>query len=1246
ERPGIDDDFFLLGGHSLLATQVVSRIRQQLGREVPLRTVFEASTIRALAERIAAAAEDRAPAPVHAADEAEGGEVPLSFAQERMWFLDRLEPGSGAYNMPVTWEAHGRLDVEALRRALEDVVARHGVLRARFGEREGAPVQRIAPPWRFELPVRDAADRGEALRLAEAEMWRPFDLERGPLIRAAVFRVSGDDWVVHLNLHHIVSDGWSFGILFDELSVLYAGHLRGQRAPLPPLPITYADFAAWQRTQLSGEALRRQVEHWRAALAGIPPALELPADRTRPAERSHRGAVHPVSISPELYARVRTVAASHGATPYMVLLAAFQALLGRWSGQDDVVVGSPIAGRNRAETEGVAGFFINMLALRGDLSGDPPFRALLERVREATLHAFAHQDLPFERLVEELKVERSLGTTPVFQATFALQTAHGGDLRLPNVRISWPRLAHRIAKFDVSLDLEPADDGLTGWLEYATDLFEADTAARLSRHFVALLDAVTRDPAARVGDAELLAADERARLAEWERPRLPLPDGPGVLHAPFEARAAAAPDAPALVLGERAMSYGEVDAAANRLARRLREAGVAAETRVGVHLDASPEGVVALLAVLKAGGVYVPLDPAYPAERLAYMLDDCAAQALLVRGAVPPALAGFPGRVVSLEGDADAIAAESANALDVRVHPAQLAYVIYTSGSTGRSKGVAVQHGDAAAHCRAAAAEYGLRADDRVLQFAAPSFDVSLEQILAPLSAGACLVLRGAEVPSAAELAGLVRARRLALVNPPTAYWHHLTTEPDALAALAEHARLVLVGGEAMNAGAARRWMAGPARAVRLLNGYGLTETVVTSTVAAVAPDLPAGAPRVPIGRPLPGRTAYVLDAALRPCPVGVPGELCVGGLLARGYLGRPAATAARFVPDPYAGVPGARMCRTGDRARWLPSGELEFLGRLDQQVKVRGYRIEPGEVEAALSAHPAVLDVAVVVRGARLAAYYVADESRALDAAALRDFARERLPEHMVPAAWVALDAIPHTPNGKVDHRALPAPAAEHTGAAAPRPGTEARIAAVFAELLKVHALSRRDSFFDQGGHSLLAMRLVSRLRAAFGVELPVRAVFEAPTVAALAERVEAALPDTDAPPPLAPRAPGAEAPLSFAQERMWFLQRLDPASGAYNMPMAFDLAGKPDVEALRAALTALVARHEVLRTRLVPREGETVQVVDAPAPFALPVLEVAADALERLLDEDARRLFDLEADAPIRAALFRSGPAAYTLA
>ncbi|HEU4453971.1 MAG TPA: condensation domain-containing protein, partial [Longimicrobium sp.] len=739
ERVGAEDDFFLLGGHSLLATQVVSRVRQAFGAELPLRAIFEAPTVRRLAAHVEGlAGAEEAPPVVPVPRE---GPLPLSFAQERLWFLERLAPEAGVYNMPVRVRLEGAIDAEALRRALETAVSRHEALRSRYSEAEGRPVQSADPPSRFDLPV-IAVDGGEAAAWLAEEAWRPFDLERGPLARAALLRLSEAEHVLALNIHHSVADGWSLGILFREVSAAYEAFRRDESPDLPEVPLQYADFAAWQRGWLSGERMEAQLAGWREALDGAPALLELPADRARPARRRHLGAVHAVTLPPELAARLKTLARREGATLFMTLLAAWQALLARWSGQDDVVVGAPIAGRNHAEAEGIVGFFVNMLPLRMELAGRPTFRELLAQARRRTLDAYARQDLPFERLVEELRVERSLSHTPVFQAAFALQNFGAAELRLSGVRASWLEIDPRAAKFDLSLDLEEIDGGIAGALEYDADLFDASTAARLADHFAALLKAVAANPDARPLEADLLASGERERLAAWSRPEIDVTDEPAAFHAAFEARAASSPDAPALVSREGAITYAELNARANRLARRLRASGIDSESRVGVVLERSAELVVSMLAVLKAGGAYVPMDPSLPAERLAYLAEDAGVSALVVRDRLPEALASFAGPVVSHGGDAEAIAAESSDNLEIAVDPSALAYVIYTSGSTGRPKGVMVQHGDAAVHCRAAAAAYGLTAADRLLAFAAPGFDVSIEQVMAPLSAGASIVLR------------------------------------------------------------------------------------------------------------------------------------------------------------------------------------------------------------------------------------------------------------------------------------------------------------------------------------------------------------------------------------------------------------------------------------------------------------------------------------------------------------------------
>jgi len=1246
ERVGVQESFFELGGHSLLATQVVSRVRAVFSVELPLRALFEAPTVVELAGRLEEMRRAGLPLlPPVALAERTGA---LSFAQERLWFIDRLEPGSAVYTMHLARRLGGVLDVAALARALGEIVRRHEVLRTTFAEVDGSPVQVIAPFGGFVLPVEDLSGLGEADREAALgrrdgeEAQRPFDLSAGPLFRAALLRLGEEDHVLLLSMHHIVSDGWSLGVLFRELSALYAAYREGRESPLPELPVQYADYAVWQREQLEGEALERQLSYWRERLAGAPELLGLPTDHLRPAVQTYQGATVLTELSPELLERLQALGRSEGATLYMTLLGAFQVLLAKYSGSDDVVVGSPIAGRTRGEVEALIGFFVNTLVLRADLSGDPSFREVLRQAREATLGAYEHQEVPFERLVAELQPERSLSHSPLFQVTFELQNAEGEEGALPGLEVSGVGEDLDVAKFDLSLTLVATPQGLRGGVNYSTGLFERGTIERMLGHLERVLEQVAADADVRLSRLELLGQAERALVLEaWNRTDAAAP-ADACVHALFEAQVARAPDAEAVVFEAESLTYRELNARANRLARRLRAAGVRPEAPVGVMLERSAELVVALMAVLKSGGAYLPLDPALPAARRAALAADAGAAVLVTRGS---GLEGFAGTIVSpAEGDG-----EDGDDLGLDVPTAALAYVIYTSGSSGTPKGVGVAHAEAAAHCRAAAAAYGLTPADRLLQFAAPGFDVSVEQMLVPLAAGACVVVRGGEVPTPLELARHVAEQGITVVDPPTAYWHQLAADAAALELLARTARLVLSGGEAMSLAAARDWAAGPAAAagVRLLNGYGPTEAVVTCTAYEVPSTLPEGVVHVPVGRPLPGRAAYVLDAWMQPAPLGVPGELCIGGTLARGYLGRPAATAAAFVPDPFSPVPGARMYRTGDLGRWRAEGTLEFLGRIDFQVKVRGYRIEPGEIEARLAEHPGVREAVVLAREdageTRLVAYVVAE----VETDVLRADLRRSLPEHMVPSAFVFLDALPLTPNGKLDRKALPAPElASAETYVAPRTPVEEVLAGIWAEVLRLERVGVQESFFGLGGHSLLATRVVSRIREVLGVELPLRALFEGPTVAELSGRIElerragegAALP------PLVPVSREAPLPLSFAQERLWFLNRMEPEDAGYNMPWPGRLRGHLDVSALERALGELVSRHESLRTTFRPVEQGAVQVIHPPVPAHLPVVDLTGLAPEareqearRLAREDAERPFDLERGPLLRATLVR---------
>ncbi|HEU0052123.1 MAG TPA: amino acid adenylation domain-containing protein, partial [Longimicrobium sp.] len=824
-----------------------------------------------------------------------GGPAPLSFAQERLWFIDRLEPGNATYNISAAWRLGGVLDTPALERALGEVVRRHEALRTTFGEVDGSPVQVIAPFSGFALPVEDLSGFGEADREAAArrrageEARRAFDLSAGPLFRATLLRLGAEDHALLLTMHHAVSDGWSMGVLFRELSALYAAYREGRESPLPELAVQYADFAVWQRERLAGEELERQLAYWKGRLAGAPELLELATDRPRPAVRAYGGATVPVELSPELLERLEALGRSEGATLYMVLLAAFQVLLGRYGGGDDIVVGSPIAGRTRGEVEGLIGFFVNTLVLRTDLSGDPSFREVLGRVREATLGAYAHQEVPFEKLVAELQPERSLSHSPLFQVMFALQNAEGRGDALAGLEVSGVGAAGEIAKFDLSLTLSATAQGLRGGLNYSVDLFERDTVERMLGHLARVLEQVAADASVPLSRLELLGEPERALVLEaWNRTEADYP-ADRCIHELFEAQAARMPDAAAVEFEGETFSYGALNERANRLARHLAGLGVGPETRVGICLERGTEMVVSVLAVLKAGGAYVPLDPAHPAERLAFMLSDAAVPVLVTQASLRAALpAGEGVAVVSVDGDADRIAAESAENPERGVSLDHLAYVIYTSGSTGTPKGVMVPHRGVPNLAYAQARRFGIDETSRVLQFASLSFDAAVAELFDALLAGATLVMasREALLPGPGLLETLRGGRVTVATLPPSVL---AILSPDDLPEL----RTVVSAGEAVDAATAERWSVGRT----FVNAYGPTEVTVCATTARCEAD-----GRVPaIGRPLENMRAYVLDAIGSPAPVGVPGELYVGGVgVTRGYLGRPGLTAERFVPNPF----------------------------------------------------------------------------------------------------------------------------------------------------------------------------------------------------------------------------------------------------------------------------------------------------------------------------------------------------------
>ncbi|MGN9822101.1 amino acid adenylation domain-containing protein, partial [Streptomyces sp. SD11] len=1218
------------------------------------------------------------------ADRAE--QLPLSFAQQRLWFLDQLEPGSAEYNVPMPVRLGGALDVTALNAALNTIVARHEVLRTRLvAGVDGVPCQVIDPPAPLPLPVADVsgeADLGAAAWvLMAADVALPFDLAAGPLVRALLIRLAPDEHVLALSMHHVVFDEWSKGVFNRELHVLYEAFRAGQPDPLPPLPVQYADFAVWQREWLEGEVLEGQLSYWRDKLVGAP-LLELPTDRPRPPVWSPAGAQTRFTVPARTADVLRELSRRSGATMFMTLLAAFNVLLSRYADADDVVVGTPVANRNRAETEHMIGFFINTLVMRTDLSSDPTFDELLVQVRDMALDAYAHQDLPFEQLVDALVTERDRSRSPLFQVLFNYFTEDGqqhrereqarepgrrdvredgiaeaGDARSADSGLSLGSVeGDVVAKFDLRLMFTDGGRELTGVIEYSTALFDATTVERMARHLVALLDAVADDAGRHVGDLPMLTAAERDVLVhDWNDTAAALPTAgalpmAGGVHRLIAERAAETPDAQALIFGEVALTYAELTARANKLGHYLRTAGVGPDTLVGLCLPRGVDMVVAMLGVWQAGGAYLPLDPEYPVERLGFMLTDSRATVLVGTSDILDELPVGRLRTVVLDDPMDRaqLATMPVDAPEAPVHADQLAYVIYTSGSTGRPKGVQVAHGGVVNLVRAQGREFGVGAGDAVVQFAPFGFDAAVSEVCVTLAAGGTLVVATAEERAEPEaLAALVRRRGVRVATLPPSLLAVLN--PGDLTGL----RTLVTAGERLDAGAAAGWRTEH----RLLNAYGPTETTVCASIATVEPD-GEGAP--PIGAPIDNTRTYVLDERLNPVPVGVAGELFIGGSgVARGYGRRAGLTAERFVADVFA-RDGSRMYRSGDRVRWLADGRLEFLGRADQQTKVRGYRIELGEIEGVLAAHPAIRTAVVTTDGEdadrRLVAHLVpADQTEGIPPVTeLRAFAGEHLPAFMLPSVFTELAALPLTANGKLDRAALPAPDAARrhlTGYVAPSSVTEELLAGVWAQVLGLDRVGATDDFFELGGQSLLATQVVSRVREVFGAEIPLAALFDHPTVRALAALVETAAPRASAP-PIVTVGRDQELPLSFAQQRLWFLDQMEPGSAEYNVPTPLPLPGDLDVEALGRALSAVVARHEVLRTRLVvDTDGVPHQVIDPSEPFPLTVVDVS-DGIEpmaaarELVLADAVTPFDLAAGSLIRATLIRVATDEHVLA
>jgi amino acid adenylation domain-containing protein len=1038
---------------------------------------------------------------------ASGESGPLSFAQQRLWFLDQYEPNSSVYNVESALRLRGSLDVAALERSLNEIVRRHEALRTTFSVVGGVPVQVIAPPLAVSLSIEGLTGCPEEEREERArdrvreETRRPFDLIKGPLFRSTLLKLGDEDHILLLTMHHVVSDGWSMGVLQRELSVLYRAFMKGQSSPLGDLPIQYADYAVWQREWLQGDVLEKQLSYWKEQLEGVPAVLNLPTDRPRPAVQSFRGRRQSIELSKDLTQGLKTLSRKEGVTLFMTLLAAFQTLLYRYTGKEDIVVGSPIVNRNRTEIEGLIGFFVNTLVLRSDLSGNPTFREVLGRVRKTALQAYDHQDFPFEKLVEELQPKRSLSHSPLFQVMFVLQNTPPSAIKLGSLRVNPVRMAGETAKFDLTLSLREEAGELKGTLQYSADLFDETTITRMSAHFRTLLEGIVAKPDQLILDLPMLTEAERHQLLiEWNDTKRDYPADKCIQEL-FEEQVERSPDAVAVIFEDQQLTYRELNTRANQLAHYLRKQGVSPEVLIGICVERSLEMVVGVLGILKAGGAYVFLDPEYPEERLAFILEDAAISVLVTQLKLLPQFSSLKARVICIDKNCEKIAQESDDNPNNLAAAGNLAYVIYTSGSAGQPKGVQIQHSSVVNVLSSMRRRPGLTSRDTVLSATTLSFDIAGLELYLPLTVGGQTIVVTREVASdGGRLANRLSGATVMQATPSS--WAMLLDNRWEGGSQLK----ILCGGEALPKKLADQLLC---RSSSLWNMYGPTETTIWSAHCQVS----ANGESVPLGRPIDNTQTYILDAHLQPVAIGVPGEIYISGDgLARGYLKQPDLTAEKFLPNPFSKQAGTRLYKTGDIARYLRDGNIEFVGRIDNQVKIRGFRIELGEIESVLSQHLSVREVVVLARednpgDKRLVAYVVPNKEQPCTISEMRNFLKQKLPAYMVPSALVLLETMPLTSNRKVDCRALPVPDRSRSelekAFVAPRTPVEQTLADIWREVLKLERVGIHDNFFDLGGHSLKATQVVSRVCEALQANVPLRALFEAPTIEELANMI-----------------------------------------------------------------------------------------------------------------------------------------------
>ncbi len=1198
----------------------------------------------------------------------DAGPIPFSYFQEQLWLLAQLNPKVPFYNDPATVHLRGQLDAIALEKSLKEIIRRHEALRTKFMIVSGQPVQIIAPPPDFKLTRIDLREfpknkrETEALKQATLEAQKLFDLTAsGLLMRAILIQLADQEYRLFLTFHHIAIDGVSlYGIFLKELATLYQAFSSGQRSPLPELPLQYADFAVWQRQWMQGEVLSQQLEYWKQKLSGELPILQLPCDRPRPPVQSFRGAKQKLTLSKSLSEALKAFSQQEGVTLFMTLLTAFKTLLYRYTGQEDLMVGTASAGRHSPEIENLIGYFVNMLVLRTDCSGNPSFRQLLDQVRKVLLEAYAHQDIPFQKLVETLHPVRDLSKNVLFQVIFTMEPPQPAfDL---DWTVSLQDVDNATSKFDLFLNLEDRPEGIIGYLEYSTDLFDADRIHRMVGHFQTLLEGIVTNPNQSISELPLLTDKERHQLlVEWNNTQVDYPKKNQCIHQLFEEQVEKTPQAVAVVFEGEELTYHELNCQANQLAHYLQSEGVGPEVLVGICVERSLEMVVGLLGILKAGGAYVPIDPTYPSERISYMLDNSQASVLLTQQNLVAGLPEIRAQIICLDADWNLVSQETDLNPNCTASEENLAYVIYTSGSTGKPKGVAMKHLALRNLILWQRSNTTVSPKAKTLQFAPISFDVSFQEIFSTWCAGGTLVLISEEVQrDPVALLHLVRAKQIERLFLPFVALQQLAETAQTLELIPISLQEVITAGEQLQITRAIASFFSQLKDCSLHNQYGPSEShVVTAFTLTGSTDTWSALP--PIGRPIANTQIYLLDQFAQPVPVGIPGELYIGGVcLARGYLNLPELTEQKFIPNPFSNKPGSRLYKTGDLARYLPDGKIEYLGRIDNQVKVRGFRIEVGEIEVILAQHPDLRQTAVIVRedqpgDKRLVAYVCPNQGQIPTSGQLRRFLSEKLPDYMVPGTFIILEAFPLTPSGKVDRKALPIPDASslirETSFVAPRDSVELQLAQIWSEILGVSPIGVHDNFIELGGHSLLATKIIGLVRDRFQVELPLNCLFECPTVAELAQEV-IPLEGLDVGASLQPIPREPRMPISFSQEQMWFLNQLTPEEPVCNESLTIHLGGDLDIPALEKSLTELIRRHEILRTTYRLVNGQPCQEIQPPSTFTLPIVDLrewSETARERealrIVAEQLRQRFDLNRGPLLRATLIQLTSDSYRL-